>query len=89
MVFVLTKNNKKVSGIYRKLKIETINGGESIKYKKDFMRIRSDSNDELPLNKILNIPILSVVVKFVFQNENKCYPQIHIHECEYECEYEL
>ena len=23
------------------------------------------------------------------KNENKYYPQIHIHECEYECEYEL
>ena len=53
------------------------------------MRIRFDSNDDLPLNKILSIPILSIVVKSVFQNENKYYLQIHVHECEYEYEYEL
>ena len=39
--------------------------------------------------EILSIPILSIVVKSVFQNENKYYPQIHINECKYECEYEL
>ena len=53
------------------------------------MRIRSDSNDDIPLNKILSIPVLSIVVKLVFQNENKYYPQIHIYECQYECEYVL
>ena len=53
------------------------------------MKIRFYSDDDLPLNKILSIPILSIVVEFVFQNENKYYPKIHIYECEYECEYEL
>ena len=59
LIFALTKNNKKVLGIYRKLwneikkKIETINGGKPIKYKKDFMKIRFYSdNDDLSLGKI-------------------------------------
>ena len=95
LVYALTKNNKKILGIYRKFwneiknQIETINGVESIKYKKDFIKIRFDSDDDLPLKKILSIPILNIVVKSVFQNENKYYPLIHIHERENECEYEL
>ena len=59
LVFALIKNNKKVLGIYRKIlnetknHIETINGGESIKYKNNFMKIKFDSNDDgLPLGKI-------------------------------------
>ena len=49
------------------------------------MKIKYYSDDDdLPLGKILSIPILSTVVKSVFQNENKYYPQIHTHECEYE-----
>ena len=32
------------------------------------MRIRFDSNDDLPINKILSIPVLSIVVKSGFQN---------------------
>ena len=53
------------------------------------MKIIFDPNYDLPLNKIIGISVLSIVVKSVFQSENKYYPQIHIHECEYECEYEL
>ena len=57
--------------------------------RRNFMKIRPDSNDDdIPLSKILSISVLSIVVKSVFQNENKYYPQTHIHECKYECEYE-
>ena len=36
-----------------KLKIKLKeNGDESIKYRKDLMKIRFDSNDDLPLDKI-------------------------------------
>ena len=96
MIFPLTKNNKKILGIYKKLwneiknQFETINCGKTIKYIKDFLKIRFHlDDDDLPLGKILSIPILSIVVKFVLQNEKKYYLQIHIRECEYECEYEL
>ena len=34
-----------------KKEIETVNGGEKIKYGKDYMKIRFESNDDLPLNK--------------------------------------
>ena len=59
LIFVLTKKNEEVFRIYRKLRnkikrqIKTINGGESIKYKIDFKKIRPDSSDDdLPLGKI-------------------------------------
>ena len=42
------------------------------------MKIRVDSNDDLPLNKILYIPVLDIVVESVFQIKNEHYPQIHI-----------
>ena len=51
------------------------------------MKTRFDSNDGLPIGKILTIPLLSIVVTSISQNEIKYYPQIHIHECEYECDY--
>ena len=79
----MTENNR-VLELYKKLwnrinkQIKTINSGESIKYKNDFMKIRVDSNDDLPLNKILYIPVLYIVVESVFQIKNEHYPQIHI-----------
>ena len=43
------------------------------------MKIILDPNDDdLPLGKVLSFPILIIVVKSVFQHENKYYPQIHI-----------
>ena len=69
MIFALTKDNKEVLRKYTELwdeiknLIEKINGGKPIKYKKDFMKIRFNSNDDLPLGKILSIPILIIVVK--------------------------
>ena len=58
------------------------------KHKRDFMKIRIDSyDDDLPLGKILSFSVLNIVVKSVCQIEGEYYPKIHIHNCEYECEY--
>ena len=49
LILALTENNKEVLELYKKLwseikkQIKTINSGESIKYKNDFMKIRLDS----------------------------------------------
>ena len=93
LVFALTENNKEVLELYKKFwfeikkQIKATNSGKSIKYKNDFMKIRLDSYDDLPLNKILCFPVLYIIVGSVFQIENEYYPQIHINECECECEY--
>ena len=77
MIFASTKDNKEVLRKYTefwdgiKNQIETINGGKPTKYKQDFMKIRFNANDDLPLCKILSIPILIIVVKSVFKNDNK------------------
>ena len=42
------------------------------------MKIRFDSYDHLPLNKILCFSVLYTIVESVFQIENEYYPQIHI-----------
>ena len=89
----MTENNKEVLELYKTLWIEirkqikAINSGESIKYKNDFMKIRLDSYDDLPLSKILCFSVLDILCESVFQIENEYYPQIYINECEYECEY--
>ena len=34
------------------------------------MKARSESNDDLPLSKLLNIPMCIIIVKSVFQEDN-------------------
>ena len=92
LVSALTENNKRMLELYKKLwsrikkQSKKTNSVETFKYKNDFMKIRVDSNDHLPLTKILYIPILDIIVKSVFQIENEYSLQTHIEQCEYERE---
>ena len=42
------------------------------------MKIRLDSYDDLPLNKISSFSVLDIIAESVFQIENEYYPQIYI-----------
>ena len=72
-----------------KNQIETTNGGEPIEYEKDFIKIRFESDDVLPLDKILHIPGMIIVAGSVLQEDNKYYPQVYLQECLYEFVNEL
>ena len=52
------------------------------------MIIKFESDDDLPLGEILNIPLCVIIVRSVFQENNKYYPQVFLHECFYEYEYD-
>ena len=54
-----------------KEQIELITGDKVIKYGKNFMKIKFESNDDLLLDKILNIPVCIVVVKGVLEVSDK------------------
>ena len=72
LVFTSTNNNKKVLAKFLRLwdeieyLIKIINGDKKDKYEKYFMKIRFESDDHLPLNKILKLHVLAVFVRFVF-----------------------
>ena len=66
-----------------KNEIETINGGIEGKYGKDFMNIKFDTVDDLPLNKLLKLQILTIAVRSVFE-DGKFYPQIYLDKRLYE-----
>ena len=63
MVFALTDKNKETLENYKELldeiknEIEAIRGTEPIKYEKDFIKIRFESDGDLPLGTILNIHV--------------------------------
>ena len=52
--------------------------------KGEYMKIKFNSDDDLPLNKILKLYDLTKVVRSVLQEDNKCYPQVFLDECLYE-----
>ena len=40
-------------------------------------------NDELPLNKMIEIPSMIIVTRAVFHKDNKYYPRVFLDECLY------
>ena len=48
------------------------------------MKIKLNSDDNLPLNKILKRYNLTIVLRFVFQEDKKYYPQVFLEDCLYE-----
>ena len=92
--FGLADKNREALENYKDLwseikdEIETIRGIKPIRYEKDFMKIKFESNDDLPLDKILNIPVCVIIAKSGFQENDKYYPQVHLKDFFYDYEHE-
>ena len=75
-----TDENEEVLKKYTELcdeienEIETINGAKKDEYVKDFMKIKSNTNDNLPLNKPLKLHLLTIIVRFIFKEDGQFYP---------------
>ena len=50
------------------------------------MKIRFESDDDLPISKIINIPLCVIVIGGVFEEDSKYYLQVLLHDCFYEHE---
>ena len=92
LIFASTDKNGMMLGDYAKLwdeikeDSELISGNKIIRYSGDFMKIKFESDDDLPLGKLINIPVCAIIVKDVFEEDSKYYPQVLLHECFYEYE---
>ena len=64
--------------------IKTTHSREAGDYGNDFMKIRLSSDNNLPLNKILKFYNLTIVLRSVFQEDSKYYPQVFLDELLYE-----
>ena len=52
-------------------------------YGEKYMKIKFDSDDNLHLNEAIEIPIMAIVIRAVFHENNKYYPQVFLDECLY------
>ena len=52
-------------------------------YNEKYMKIKLNSDDELPLNKTVEIPTKTIVARAIFLENNKYYLQVFLDECLY------
>ena len=53
-------------------------------YEKNHAKIGVKTDDDLPLKGSVKFPTLTIIIRCVFQEGNKLYPQIHLYECLYQ-----
>ena len=73
-------NIQKYSEVWKEIKnqIVKINNGSWGEYDKDYMKIKFDSDDDLPLNKVMKFYDLTVIIRSIFEKDGKYYPQIFL-----------
>ena len=78
---LLEKYNNVWNGI--KNKIKAVNSGEC-DFEKDYMKIKFNSDDNLPLNKTLKFHNMTITIISVFEENGKLYPQVFLDDTLYE-----
>ena len=48
------------------------------------MKIKFNSGDDILLNKQLNFPTITVIIRNIFEEDGKYYPQVFLEDCLYE-----
>ena len=77
---------KKYANVWDGIKneINAVNGGEENNHGKDYMKVKSNSDDDLRLNKRLKFHAVTVIIRSVFEEDGKLYPQVLLDGCLYE-----
>ena len=78
---LLKKQNDVWNGI--KSKIKNVSSDEC-DYEKDYMKIKSNSDDDLALNKSLKSHNMTITIRSVFEEDGKLYPQGFLDDTLYE-----
>ena len=64
--------------------MKAINGDEENDYRKDYMKIRFNSDDDLPINKPLKFHAMTIIIRSVLKEKGKLYPQVFLDDALYE-----
>ena len=77
---LLKKYNDVFNGIRDKIKEVC---SDECDYEKDYMKIKFNSNDDLPLNKPLKFHLMTITIRSIFEEDGKLYPQLFLNDALY------
>ena len=72
---LLKKCNNVFNEIIDKIKKSS---NDECDYEKDYMEIKFNSDDNLPLKKTLNLQLMTIIIRYVFSEGGKFYPQLFL-----------
>ena len=76
---------KKYNDVFNEIrdKIKEINSNKC-DYENDYMKIKFNSDDDLPLNISLKFHLMTITIRCVFEENGKLYPQVFLDDTLYE-----
>ena len=86
LIFDSTDENKELLKIYNNVwngimgKIEEVSN-EECDYEINYMKIKFNSDGDLPLNKPLKFLIMTIIIRSVFEEDGKLYSQVFFRSC--------
>ena len=80
--YLIIDSTEKYKEIFSGIKseIEMLNGGKELFYEKNYARMGVDTDADLPLNKPLKFLTLTIIIRCIFQEGEKLYPQSYLDE---------
>ena len=76
---------KKCSDVWNGIKDKIKEVGDSeCDYEKDYMKIKFNSDDNLPVNKPLKFHLMTITIRSVFKEDGKLYPQLFLDDALYD-----
>ena len=84
--YLILDLTKEYESVWSEIKSEVkrINGGKEDFYEKSYYKVGINTKDDLSLKKSLKFLTLTVYINWIFQVDNKLFPQIYLDECFYE-----
>ena len=89
LIFDYTDENKDLLKKYNDIwdgirdKIKEVSCGEC-DYEEDYMKIKFNSDNDLPLNKPLKFHLMTITIRSVFEKDGELYPQVFVEDTLYE-----
>ena len=60
------------------------NTGGFVKFDKNYRSIKFESNDDLPIDNIVDMHLITIIIKSVFAQNGKFYPQLFLDDALYD-----
>ena len=57
---------------------------QPIKHNDNYMKIKFNTDDNIPLNKIIYLPTITITIRSVTKKDDKYYPQLFLNNCLHE-----
>ena len=81
------ETTQKYQEVFDRLKevIKKINDySQPIKYNYNYMKIEFITDDNIPLKKVIYLPIIIITIRSITKKDNKYYPQVFLDDCLYQ-----